>query len=531
MRKLLLFALVACAPPLPPPDQPGARDAYRAALAADPKGPRAAEARDRLEEAEWEAAREAHTIFAYRRFLKEFEDSRHAPEARQLLEGLRWASADKSGSEAALAAYVEDEPRGAHAHDAWARLSALRLAQALAHPDAEVLRAWLAENPAAAGREKALAALDAADWRAGDARRYLDTHPDGAHRKEARERLDRIVRDEAELLEDEPALRSLRDPAADRLVFEKAAALLDEGRLAQLARRPGPFAPDAARDLALLRKDSRKAAALEQAAHALYLPRAVLDELPETAPERAQRLREWAAALDGTRLHRILGEIASPRAQVALAALESAEALLDGLPRAEARVRAERELAALLPISVDAPQLAAVALLQHALGRDGDALSSARAAASRNPHCAPAVWLAARLESDPGLRPVALQALRAQSRDLADAHAANVKDPAAIGELCAALRGLELAADLGRGDSHSDLGRAGDEAQRVRNVLAGAQCSVAKPDFVRERLEAVRALKAAATPLARPALVRAAARDPDPTVRAEAGSAVALDSR
>ena len=43
------------------------------------------------------------------------------------------------------------------------------------------------------------------------------------------------------------------------------------------------------------------------------------------------------------------------------------------------------------------------------------------------------------------------------------------------------------------------------------------------------RLEAARALVDAATPLARPALERAAARDPDPRVRAAAQGAVALE--
>src|SRR5207253_1422851 len=226
-----MIVLCACAAPLPAPDQPGARDTYRAVLDADAKGPRAREARERLEAAEWDNARAAHTIFAYRRFLKEFEDSRHAPEARQLLEGLRWTQADKDGSETALAAYVSDESRGAHAQEAWARLSSLRLLQAVQSGSAVSLRSWLAENPAAAGRDK--------------------------------------------------------------------------GKLAQLARRPGPFAGDAARDLAFLRKDSRRAALLEAAAHKLYLPRATLDELPEEAPRRALRLREWAAAFDGSRLHRM----------------------------------------------------------------------------------------------------------------------------------------------------------------------------------------------------------------------------------
>ncbi|MCA1827411.1 MAG: hypothetical protein ABR567_03585 [Myxococcales bacterium] len=518
MRKLFMLVLCACAAPLPTPDQPGARDAYRATLDVDAKGPRAREAREKLEEAEWDAARAAHTIFAYRRFLKEFEDSRHGPEARQLLEGLRWAQADKDGSETALAAYVADEPRGSHAQEAWSRLSSLRLASALTSGSAISLRSWLAENPAAAGREKAEKALDEADWHAAADtaawRTYLGDHLDGAHRKEAQARLDKALRDEAELLEDEAALRTLGDPAADRIAFEKAAALLDEGKLAQLARRPGPFAADAARDLSLLRKDPRRAALLEAAAHKLFLPRATLDELPEDAPRRAARLREWAASLDGARLHRLLMEIASPRAQVSLAALDGAEALLKGLPAAEARVRAEREVVSLEPLAVDAPQLTALAVVQVGLGRSDAALASVRSASSRNPRCAPAVSLAARLETEKALQQIALQIALAAGRDLAAAHAAAARagDASAIGELCAALR------------------LSPDELSIRRQIEESRGACAEKPlDFAQDRTEAARFLAAARTPLARPALARAAARDPDSSVRAAARGAVALD--
>ena len=59
----------------------------------------------------------------------------------------------------------------------------------------------------------------------------------------------------------------------------------------------------------------------------LYLPRPSLDELPEGSRERAIRLREWAVALDGARLHRMLLEVASPRAWVALAETAGASPL------------------------------------------------------------------------------------------------------------------------------------------------------------------------------------------------------------
>ena len=164
---------------------------------------------------------------------------------------------------------------------------------------------------------------------------------------------------------------------------------------------------------------------------------------------RAERLREWARAVDGSRLHRMLGEIASPRAAVALAALDGAEQLLRDLPAAEARIRSQRELAALEPLAVDAPQLAALAALQLTLGRKDEALASSRAAAARNPRSAPAAWLAARLETEPALQQIALQTLRAQARDLAATHenATRTGDPSALAESCAALRAATRAAE------------------------------------------------------------------------------------
>jgi len=405
------------------------------------------EARGRLEDAEWDVARERHSIFAYRRFLDEFPESRHAAEAQQLLEGLRWEQAERDGSEPALAGFLEDEPHGPHAPEAWARVSALRLAEALRSRSPARLRAWLAENPSAPGREEALPALDDADWSAaadfGAWRRYLDDHPDGAHRKEALAHLKAAERDEAELLEDEPRLRALDPAAADKLAYQRAAALLEEGRLTQLARRPGPFSAEEARTLAMLRRDPRREE-LQRWARALFLPRPTLDELPESAHDRAWRLREWTLALDGARLHRMLAELGSQRAWVSLAALQGAQDLLKGLPQAEARVRAERELSTLQPTALDSPQLTAVALLQSALGREADALASARRAAGRDPTCAPAVMLAFELEREAALAQPAAEALMANAKSLVEAHRdmARGGSPAARGELCAAL--LEL---------------------------------------------------------------------------------------
>jgi hypothetical protein len=522
VRKLLLIALWSCAAPLPRPDEPGARDAYRRELSWNPKGPRAREAREKLEKAEWELARGAHTLFAYKRFAQEFPDSRHGPEVRQFIEGLRWAEAERDGSEAALNGYLLDEPRGAHAAQAWTLVSAIRLGAVLRDGSVRGLREWLDENPGTAGRERAQAALDEAEWREAKAapalRRYLEANPAGAHRKEAQARLDRAARDDAELLEDEAQLRAIGDPAAERIAYERAAALLDEGKLARISRLPGPFAADAARDLAGLRKDPRRAGALQSAAQKLFLPRASIHELPALAQERAEALLAWAAAADGERLHRMLSELASPRAQVALAALEAVELLLKSLPPAAARVRAERELSLLRPLAQDAPQLAGVAVLELALGHEALALEAARQAAGRNARSAPAVWLAARLEKEPAMIQMAAQSLRAQANAIAAEHT-----DAAPGELCAASRALERAASL----LESPEARA--DAAALQRRLAGMRCDVAPPGL--DRSDAARELAAARSPLARPALLRAAARDPDATVRRIAQEALASARR
>ena len=70
----------------------------------------------------------------------------------------------------------------------------------------------------------------------------------------------------------------------------------------------------------------------------------------------------------------------------------------------------------------------------------------------------------------------------------------------------------------------------GARASGERSTSAEVVCFHPAPASA-ERLEAARVLAAAGTPLARPALVRAAARDPDAQVRAAARGAVALDAK
>jgi hypothetical protein len=220
---------------------------------------------------------------------------------------------------------------------------------------------------------------------------------------------------------------------------------------------------------------------------------------------------------------------------VALAAVDAAEALLAGLPRAEAAVRAERALLALRPIAQAAPQLVQVALVERALGKVREALEAAREAASRDPRSAPAAWLAVQLEEEAGEAAVVLlaaQALRSQASWLAGAHAeaAQGGDASAAHELCAAARAGERAAALLKSpEAQADalsLRRRAEEAQRSAAVACDGDG--ARPDgtafaaLAEERRRAARELAAARSSLAEAALARAAARDPDPAVRAEA---------
>jgi hypothetical protein len=212
-------------------------------------------------------------------------------------------------------------------------------------------------------------------------------------------------------------------------------------------------------------------------------------------------------------------------------------------------------------LAVDAPQLTALAVLHLASGSNKEALESARAAVARNPRCAPAAWLAARLETEPALQQIALQTLRAQGRELAAAHAsaARAGDAAALSESCAALRAAKRAAQSIAEAQPEALAieHQIEEGMRSQKQIANSHpnsnsnttanptttsnttpsassstaCESSAPSLADERLAAARFLISSGSKLARPALARAAARDPDPRIRAAIHAAVALDLR
>lgn len=537
----LAAASLGCVRELPRPDEPGASDAYRHELDVRPHSPRAFQARQQLEVAEYDAAKSAHTVLAYRRFLEEFPEGSHATDVRKRLGELRWAAADRDGSELALRGFLADEGQSAHAAEAWSRLSQLRLDAALRDGTAPVLRDWLQENQTAAGRERALAALDEADFRAANGpegmRAYLADHEGGAHRAAAAAAVERASVEEAALLEDEAQLQTLAKSgiggaaqAASEVAYRRAAALLDEGRLGLLSRRGDARA---AHDLATLRKDPRAAQALEPLAQRLFLPRATLDELPGGPLERAAALRGWAASIDGARLQRMLAEMASPRAWVSLTALEAVQSLLAALPSAESHLRAARALASVKPVAQDAPQLAQVALLERALGNTDAALADARSAVARDARSLVASFIAATLEAEagePAVRLLAAQGLAARARELAEAHGQGAPEPLALRELCASRRAAERAASIAPAlrEEAEALRRKLEEKERALGgafpgcdqEAADAQTELERT--VKDRLAAAAALGRSSSPLARAALERARARDPDAAVRAAA---------
>jgi|GEM_PF-1968147 len=545
MRSTLfaLLALTACLRDLPRPDEPSAIEAYRHELEVRPHGPRAFQARQQLEFAEYESAKKAHTIFACRRYLEEFPDGSHATDIRARLGELRWAEAERDSSSAALRGFLADEPQSPHAPEAWSRLSRLQLESAIRDGTPAALRAWLEENPTAQGRERALAALDEADFKSGSGpegmRAYLAAHEGGVHRAEAAAAISRAAIEEATLLEDLVQLRALAKAGSieatrqeSQLAYLRAAALLDEGRLAQLGRKGDRRA---SRDLRALHQSS--AGALEAAAQQLFLPRATLDELPTEPLARADALRGWALSLDGARLPRLLAELASQRGWVALTALQSAVELLAGLPPPEARLRAERSLAQLRPHALDAPQLAQVALLERALGRKAEALADVRSAVARDGRSLVASYLALELEvetGEPAVRALAAQALFARAHELEEAHGQKASqgapDALALHELCAGRRAAEKAALIAPElrESAEALGLRLLEAEQAHGQglpACDAEAESFRAEYARRasnRLAAALVLLRSNSPLARAALVRALERDPDPAIRAAA---------
>jgi formylglycine-generating enzyme required for sulfatase activity len=136
------------------------------------------------ENARWQAALDADTVYAYRLFMTDFPASIHNDQARlhlQRLDDEAWQAAQAANTgpavgRAAIEAYLAQFPGGAHEADAKIALEAIRLAE---------------EDAARARREQER--QDEEAWKAAAAQRtsaavdaYLATWPDGLHADEAR---------------------------------------------------------------------------------------------------------------------------------------------------------------------------------------------------------------------------------------------------------------------------------------------------------------------------------------------------------
>lgn len=194
---------------------------------ADPEAPPPRSADDEA----WVRALEQDTLAGYRAYLDAFPNGRHASDAQAEVDrydDVAWADAEQRNTLAGYEDYLDAFPEGRHVGQAQERAEAIRTAEEAAAADA-------AER----------ARREAADWdRAARADTvesysdYLNTHPSGAHARDARARRD--------------ALQAI---AADRAAFEQAQALNTvAGYERYIARYPqGAFVMRAAAAIEALR--------------------------------------------------------------------------------------------------------------------------------------------------------------------------------------------------------------------------------------------------------------------------------------
>ncbi|RPH97537.1 MAG: hypothetical protein EHM68_07950 [Lysobacterales bacterium] len=136
------------------------------------------------ENARWQAALDADTVYAYRLFMTDFPASIHNDQARlhlQRLDDEAWQAAQAANTgpaagRAAIEAYLAQFPGGAHEADAKIALEAIRLAEEDAARARREQKRQDEEAWKAAAAQRTSAAVDA----------YLAAWPDGLHADEAR---------------------------------------------------------------------------------------------------------------------------------------------------------------------------------------------------------------------------------------------------------------------------------------------------------------------------------------------------------
>lgn len=217
---LLLASCVAAPPVVPEPETQA--DFLRARMAEADDDLARSFVRDELAKVEFERARAANTIYAYRHFLAEFPGGREATAARALLEELRFAQAEEEGTIEAWRVFLEETPRGRRTAEARHRLGTLEIRQALSSSDAAHVARILARYPDHPDRAGLADHEDELAWamaREGDletVRQYLSSRPEGRHRAEALRLSRSLQREELLRTEDLPqAVRQASSGGAD----------------------------------------------------------------------------------------------------------------------------------------------------------------------------------------------------------------------------------------------------------------------------------------------------------------------------
>ena len=101
------------------------RKCYEQFIRAYPRSDRLPEARERLEDLQWQEVMRDTAIAPLQRFLAQYPDGEHSPEGRRLLEFQLWESAKTDSTGALLFDYLQRYPDGEHAKEAQGRLYAL----------------------------------------------------------------------------------------------------------------------------------------------------------------------------------------------------------------------------------------------------------------------------------------------------------------------------------------------------------------------------------------------------------------------
>lgn len=236
---------------LPPPNwkprRLGTAEAYRDWLRKHPKGPWLQDAKDGLDDLDWEAARIENTELAARQYIHDYPDGLHVDEARFVIEDLKYRELLASPSREAWSAFLKAHPEGIYAAEARVQIELLDWNTAH-HSDTDAAYTrYLELHPKGRNRELAivrqqLAAFDEARERGTDSalQSVLDRWPDGPWAPEARAMLGGI-----EFTEVSVEVSGEVDPAVIERVRADLLAELDKRELPVL--EPGADVTNAGR--------------------------------------------------------------------------------------------------------------------------------------------------------------------------------------------------------------------------------------------------------------------------------------------